>query len=356
MKYHTYTTTNIRDLFVLYIAPNESKRDWTVNYNEIEFRYSVMSKKNIDEASSLFLIKKTWEKLNEINPDIVICSEYSNISYWVALFWVKLKKKKAVVCCETTIDDKKRYFLKEMVKSIFVRNCNFGYAAGTKSLYYLEKLGLSKSKTAITGCVTNNNFYTDSHMKYLKKRKSIINHFKLPDKNFIFVGRFSAEKNIFTLLDAFNKSRNDNKWGLVLTGDGPLREEVKNYIKNNNIKNVLCTGFIQKEEIGKFYAVCNTLILPSCYEPWGLVVNEAMACSMPVIVSRKCGCYPDIVKDNINGFGFDPENTEELTGLLNRFINNQNDEVKMGMESKKIIDRFSLKSAVDIMIESFNQI
>lgn len=70
-------------------------------------------------------------------------------------------------------------------------------------------------------------------------------------------------------------------------------------------------------------------------------MNEAMACGLPVIVSKRAGSYRDLVKEGINGYGFDPYNNEELIKIMNKFINEEVDLKKMGEESRKIIKEYS---------------
>ncbi len=65
----------------------------------------------------------------------------------------------------------------------------------------------------------------------------------------------------------------------------------------------------------------NVFILPSLSEPWGLVVNEAMLCRLPVVVSTKCGCQPELVEEGINGYSFEPNNEQRLTVLMQGFVN-----------------------------------
>jgi glycosyltransferase involved in cell wall biosynthesis len=75
-------------------------------------------------------------------------------------------------------------------------------------------------------------------------------------------------------------------------------------------------GFRQVEENPVFYALADAFILPSLWEEWGLVVNEAMASGLPVIVSKTAGCATDLVQEGVNGFTFDPGNVEQLAQLM----------------------------------------
>lgn len=75
-------------------------------------------------------------------------------------------------------------------------------------------------------------------------------------------------------------------------------------------------GFKQYDELPVYYGLASAFVHASATEQWGLVVNEAMASGLPVLVSNRCGCAMDLVKDGVNGFTFDPHNVEQLASLM----------------------------------------
>jgi len=175
----------------------------------------------------------------------------------------------------------------------------------------------------------------------------------VPEKNFLSVGRFSEEKNIFFMLDVFKKAVGSNQgWGLILVGNGPQKADIESYIQKNNITNIFLAGFKQKEDIPQFFAISDVLVLPSISEPWGLVVNEAMAAGLPVLLSKKCGCYPDIVCDGINGFSFDPYDKDALYIQMKEIVEGKYDLGKMGAASLKIIKDYTPERAASIVMET----
>ncbi len=209
-----------------------------------------------------------------------------------------------------------------------------------------------KDKIFIKGNTVDNTFYYCETSKLKPKRASLCEQFRIPFHNFLYVGRFSAEKNIFQLLKAYKRLIGQHAWGLLLVGDGPQMGKIKNCVKKYAIKNVFMPGFQQKEEIPKFFAVSDVLILPSISEPWGLVVNEAMAAGLPVLVSSRCGCYPDIVKEGINGFGFDPYDERRLFGLMKEIVESKYDLVSMGAASQDIIRDYTPEKAAQIVLKT----
>ncbi|GAI76670.1 unnamed protein product, partial [marine sediment metagenome] len=109
------------------------------------------------------------------------------------------------------------------------------------------------------------------------------------------------------------------------------------YVREHQIKNIFFEGFVQKEDIVKYYKLADVFVLPSFNEVWGLVVNEAMACGLPIISSKLAGVTRDLVKDGINGYSFDPDNIEELTEKLKTILGNNELRNKMRAKSLEII-------------------
>jgi 1,2-diacylglycerol 3-alpha-glucosyltransferase len=94
---------------------------------------------------------------------------------------------------------------------------------------------------------------------------------------------------------------------LVVCGDGDLRPRLHALARELGLEQrVHWPGFVQYPDLPVYYALADAFILASTIEPWGLVVNEAMACGLPVLVSDRCGCAPDLVPEGQNGFTFKP--------------------------------------------------
>ena len=142
-------------------------------------------------------------------------------------------------------------------------------------------------------------------------------------------------------------------WNLVLLGDGALRSSLEAQVSSLALHDhVQMPGFIQYPELPAYYAHAGAFIHASTSEQWGLVVNEAMASGLPVLVSNRCGCAPDLVQADVNGFTFDPYNVEQLAGLMLKISAFDFPLSTFGDASRKIIanwgpDRFAsgLKAA-----------
>jgi len=100
-------------------------------------------------------------------------------------------------------------------------------------------------------------------------------------------------------------------------------------------------GFKQYEELPAYYALANAFVHPSKSEQWGLVVNEALASGLPVLVSERCGCSPDLVQDGVNGFTFNPDDETQLTSRLLAMATLPTEErERMGAAGREIVKQF----------------
>jgi 1,2-diacylglycerol 3-alpha-glucosyltransferase len=131
------------------------------------------------------------------------------------------------------------------------------------------------------------------------------------------VARYSPEKNLPFLIEAYRRSALYRRWKLVLAGDGPERTALERQAGADLNEHILLTGWIGYGELPAWYRQAQAFVLASWFEPWGLAVNEAMAAGLPVLVSEACGCVPELI-DRENGYIFVTKNPEELVAILNQ--------------------------------------
>ena len=175
--------------------------------------------------------------------------------------------------------------------------------------------------------------------------------FSLPQNYFLASARFIPKKNLSRLIAAYAAYRavaNRESWDLVLLGDGELRESIVTQIKSLGLQGcVHLPGFVQYPDLPKYYGLAGAFIHASTTEQWGLVVNEAMASGLPVLVSERCGCAYDLVKNGVNGWTFHPEDVAGITQNLMKLASlSAGERQRMGHASQEMIshwgcDRFA---------------
>jgi len=173
-------------------------------------------------------------------------------------------------------------------------------------------------------------------------KKQIISKYNIPPaKNVvIYSGRLIKRKNVDLIIKSLEGLKNVF---LLIVGDGEVNKELSKLAKNLKIDYKI-TGFIEdQEELFKIYYAGDLLVLPSSHDAWGLVVNEAMAAGLPVIVSNRCGCSLDLVKDGENGFILsDLENPKILRNLIIKTLENKE---KFSKKSLEIIDNWTFEKS-----------
>ena len=135
---------------------------------------------------------------------------------------------------------------------------------------------------------------------------------------------------------------------MFIAGDGELYKELEVYLKIQKLNDkVFLKGFIQYDELPRYYANARVFILASTSEQWGLAVNEAMACSLPILLSTKCGCGDDLLIDNVNGFLFNPRVLKSLSNRMVTMGLNDKKAKEMGRRSYEIVENYSITNFSD---------
>jgi glycosyltransferase involved in cell wall biosynthesis len=151
------------------------------------------------------------------------------------------------------------------------------------------------------------------------------------------------EKGVFDLLEAYGKLAAEIRAavGLVLVGEGPAGGELTRRSNQINPGRVQFAGFIHREQLACYYALAEMFVFPSHTDTWGLVVNEAMACGLPVISSDAAGCTADLVQEGWNGRVVCRGDIPQLTAAMEELAQDSSLRTQMGNHSKERILRYS---------------
>lgn len=303
-----------------------------------------------NEAGQRRLAIAIWKKLEELNPSVVLVPGYYTAPALVAALWSKLRGRRSVLMTESTQGDHRRTGWKEKIKSLLLRSLfDWAVAGGDAHVRYLHALDFPRERIARNYDVVDNEFFSEGAARLRASQGH--NGGKPPAPYFLYVGRLAPEKNVDGLIRAYADYRaRGGTWGLVLAGDGPERSSLEALATSRGLKtHIRFDGHKTSGELLSSYAFAGCFVLPSTREPWGLVVNEAMAAGLPVIVSNRCGCAENLVRDGINGWTFSPSGYAELADKLVWIGYKATDEQlrKMGEQSQEIVSRYSPQSWAD---------
>jgi glycosyltransferase involved in cell wall biosynthesis len=245
------------------------------------------------------------------DADLILLAGYERIDYWIQLLALKLRRKRVTVFCDSTIFDRQQAFSKGILKSLFFRVVDAIFCYGTRSMEYVAYYGADPAKI-FKRCQAAAIPHDYSVARALVDRLAAAAPATAP--RYLYVGRLSPEKDIETLFDAFARiAAGLPEARLVLVGAGPSESALRAAAVRLRIDHaVTFAGSRSGTDLFQEYSRASCLILPSRSEPWGLVVNEALSFGCPVIVSRNCGCVPELVVEGKTGFSYQTGSVAEL--------------------------------------------
>lgn len=294
------------------------------------------------------LVRRLWLALDSLRPQAVAVPGWSDPAALAALHWCVVNCKPAIMMAESSRHDRSRNFSSEIIKSCIVRLCATALVGGTAHASYLARLGMEPERIYTGYDVVDNHHFAMEAAATRRDSAATRAHRGLPEHYFLACSRFLEKKNLARLLLAYadyRKLHQVNGWKLVLLGDGPLKPQIlKLRAELGLVDEVQLPGFKQYPDLPAYYALAGAFVHASTVEQWGLVVNEAMAAGLPVIVANRCGCASDLVHDGRNGFTFDPYSVSQLTQLFARVAADSCPRSEMGHASQAIITRWCLET------------
>jgi 1,2-diacylglycerol 3-alpha-glucosyltransferase len=298
------------------------------------------------EANQFRLAYMLWQRLSALAPEAVLVPGYYTLPAIVAAIWARTHGAPSILMTESTAHDHQRVTWKEWLKARLInRLFNWAVTGGRDHVAYLEQLGFASERIVGFYDVVDNDFFREGTANLRCDGSMTPEAFGLPARPFfLYVGRLSSEKNGSTLLTAWGAYRKGGgTWPLVLVGNGPEAASLRAIASATTYSDeIYFPGLKSSRELLPYYAFAGCFILPSTREPWGLVVNEAMASALPVLVSSRCGCTTELVRDGVNGFLFEPLDALLIsTELLNIEQMTPEERFAMGQASAEIIRGFS---------------
>ncbi len=299
------------------------------------------------EAGQLRLAIALWRQLSRLDPAVVLVPGYYTLPGLAAAVWSKLSGSKSVLMTESTREDHVRVRWKEQIKGALVRSLfDWAITGGAMHRRYLQELGFPPDRIARFYDVVDNRglgLRTDAFR--IQKNEQIVggsHPFLAP--SFLYVGRLAPEKNVVGLIESYLDYRaRGGTWSLTLVGDGPEAAELRRRAAASEFsESIHFAGHKGSSELPAYFAAATCFVLPSTREPWGLVVNEAMAAGLPAIVSNRCGCAEDLIVPGETGLTFDPAQPGALTQCLDSISSQSPEQLKtMGRRAQQHVATYS---------------
>ena len=299
-KINDFCDKNGDELLVLQTSICEYSRkdliDFDVNSFNYRYKFILLNNTYLESTNSFVTTIKWIKHVFQYKPDLINLTGYSEPGSIVILILCKIFKIKTIITNETVFDKQSNslsllLWLKKLYKIILFNLTDYFFSYGINSNEFLFRHKVNKRK--ILSFL--NSF--DSERLNILSVNNIVN-----DPYFLFVGRIAFVKNIEFLIQLAIKLKNINSdIRIKIIGTGPDYEGLKLKISDLGLINVLLIGSIKWDNLGDYYSNSLGLILPSFFEPWGMVANEAFFYNTPVICSKFCGCAGDLIINEFNG-------------------------------------------------------
>lgn len=285
--------------------------------------------------------------LTGVRPDFVAVPGWSDLAALEVTLWCIKHNTPSILMSESSSRDAKRTPMLEFIKRQIVSSHGAALVGGVLHQAYLQELKFP-IQAIFSGYDVVDNEYFSLH-KHGGGRPV--------DGYFLTSARFIEKKNLARLILAYALCA--EQYGpampnLKIVGGGGLEGELRVLIEQKGLsQKIILEGWLQYEQLPGIYAGAIALIHPSTTEQWGLVVNEAMASGLPVLVSERCGCAHDLVEDGVNGYLFDPQSVSEIAASMKRFLDKSHAEkLRMGQHSLDRISQFGPSSFAKGMVSA----
>ncbi|HDZ61449.1 MAG TPA: glycosyltransferase [Candidatus Pacearchaeota archaeon] len=331
------------DLTVYFCKTNNKDRKWSTKLDNYSFNYKILLNKDFGP----FVINSTLkDELKENNFDVYIVFENPENAFSILkiIKFCKNNSKRMILVTERKDDDV--YTLKRFnqssnpIKKRIYEAIRFAYKKYRSELYNRVEVIIpfynKSAKFLIKNKINLNKLFTSREImpeQLLPKLRSIKKPKEWKDKKIIFhIGYLNDRKGINYLIEAFNKlDRKDTI--LLIAGVGESEEKLKELAKKN--KNIIFLGYKDGIDKANYYAIADFFVLPTLYDVWGLVVNEAFYYGLPVISTNKAGAT-ELIEEGKTGFVIKDKNVTQLANTMKKLLDNPRLLKKMKQNVKKI--------------------
>ncbi len=338
-RFNALVTITRFEFEVWFNQKSDAERSWKVDEKEWKFKYRYVP------SVSLFGYRFRFPLmlLERQKPAVIVMlhAEPVFIAGWLI---ARIRRIRTGFRVLLTHDRwVKRHWLKEYIKRYMFSRIDLIETHGKDGKSYAMRYGVPNKKVFITTHTVNLEYYNSISRKTSSTRESFRSDLGLLGIAYIYVGRLWWGKGVTYLLDAFHEVQKKSilPVSLLLVGDGKEESILRQKCKAYGIENVVFAGFQQKEMIPYYYAAADVFVFPTLGDPYGLVVDEAMACSLPIVSTTAAGEIRDRVDDGVNGFLVPPENSMALAKSMLSFASCPELCRRFGLVSRRKVESHS---------------
>lgn len=251
----------------------------------------------------------------DVQVKLLFVSEVMNPWYWrlARNYRTRIKNLPIVLGSDAQWTGKRNNYIKKLFfyvsyKQVFTHVLS----AGLWQVVYALKIGFKRNQILTPLYCANCGLYYGVDIERKKDTYP---------KRFIFVGRMTAVKGVKEIVCAWDRIKDKHGWKLTMIGSGDLNGFVGSH------KDIEMYSFMDQKDIVNIMQNSGCALVPSLYEPWGLVIHEATAAGLPVIVSKNCGATNQFVKNGVNGYYVDEGDVQSLMLAMKNIVNKSSTEL-----------------------------
>ncbi len=302
-------------------------------------------------------IRKYLGGINRRKFDIFVVAGYTRLICWLTFLKAIVSGVPIFLRADTTLLYQNQLPLwqkiaKRLLSWVLFRMFKGFLATGKLSKNCFQYYGVPEEKIFIVPYEADNEYFQASCSIYKSSRKALREEFGISPDKLVILGivKFIERERPMDLIMAYERLKNRDRASLILVGDGRQRKRIEEYIRQNKLKGIYLFGYRKYSELPKFYAVSDIFVHPAIVEPWGLSVNEAMACGLPVVTTDMVGSAYDLIQEGKNGFIYPAGDIASLTLILEKFIEEPSLCEQFGYESVKIISSWGYDRCINGII------
>ena len=275
---------------------------------------------------------------------LVILFDFSGKEAVKLILKCRAKKVPYILNCDGVMLFKHGNFIRDVIKKIVIKGATAYFASGEHAKNYFLKYGAKEDKIHI------HNFTALREKDILTAPVSLEEKKRLREKLFlpvnaklcIAVGRYIPLKRYDILLRLWKDMPKDKV--LLLIGGGPEKGNYENIIKENSLSNVILEDFHPFAELLEYYKAADVFVHPTSYDVWGLVINEAMACGLPIVVSDTCVAGLELIRNGENGYVVHLGDDVEFMSKTNEILDNDELRQLMSYNSLETVKPFYIEN------------
>jgi len=224
-------------------------------------------------------------------------------------------------------------------------------AIGTRNREFYRAWGVPDERIFLVPYTVDNESFAEHTRPYRAERRALRAELGIPPDAVVilFAAKLIEEKRPFFLLQAYDQLRDCRNSALLMVGDGALRPQLEEFVRDRHLPRVHFLGFCNQSEMSKYYALSDVFVRPDgiYIGDWGLTVNEAMACGLAVVATDLIAASRDLVRDGENGLLVKFGDITDLAGALRSLVTNPARCAAMGRRSEEIISRWSYDQCIE---------